>query len=101
MFCIYLRTNSDLCHLELKLVCFYNRFEKCLLRGSNWVFKYSSLCFVFKGLMYRIYDIEFLHLLIKGDMVIRNIGAVVVTNRAHHGTKGNISLNKTDNASIE
>ena len=50
MFCIYLRTNSDLCHLQHKLVSFYNRDEKCLQRGTDWVFKYSSLRFVFKGL---------------------------------------------------
>ena len=36
---IYLRTNSDLCHLQHKLIGFYNRDEKCLLRGTNWVFK--------------------------------------------------------------
>jgi len=36
--CIYLRTNSDLCHLQHKLIGFYNREEKCLLRGTNWVF---------------------------------------------------------------
>ena len=39
VFCIYLRTNSDLCHLQHKLIVFYNRDEKCLLRGTNWVFK--------------------------------------------------------------
>ena len=39
VFCIYLRTNSDLCHLQHKLIGFYNRDEKCLLRGMNWVFK--------------------------------------------------------------
>ena len=39
MFCIYLRTNSHLCHLQHKLIGFYNRDEKCLLRGTNWVFK--------------------------------------------------------------
>ena len=39
VFCIYLRTNSDLCHLQHKLIGFYNREEKCLLRGTNWVFK--------------------------------------------------------------
>ena len=39
VFCIYLRTNSDLCHLQHKLIGFYNRDEKCLLRGTNWVFK--------------------------------------------------------------
>ena len=50
VFCIYLRTNSDLCHLQHKPVGFYSRDEKCLLRGTNWVFKYSSLRFVFKEL---------------------------------------------------
>ena len=35
----YLRTNSELCHLLHKLFGFYNRDEKCLLRGANWVFK--------------------------------------------------------------
>ena len=50
VFCIYLRTNSDLCHLQHKLIGFYNRDEKCLLRGTNWVFKESSLRFVFKWL---------------------------------------------------
>ena len=32
-------TNSDLCHLLHKLIGFYNRDEKSLLRGTNWVFK--------------------------------------------------------------
>ena len=49
MFCIYLRTNSDLCHLQHKLIGFYNRDEKCLLRGTDWVFNYRSLRSVFKG----------------------------------------------------
>jgi len=35
VFCIYLRTNSDLCHLHHKLIGFYNRDEKCLQRGTN------------------------------------------------------------------
>jgi hypothetical protein len=52
VFCIYLRTNSDLCHLQHKLIGFYNPDEKCLQRGTDWGFKYSSLRFVFKGLMY-------------------------------------------------
>ena len=39
VFCIYLRTNSYLSHLQHKLIGFYNRDEKCLLRGTNWVFK--------------------------------------------------------------
>jgi len=39
VFCIYLRTNSDLCHLQHKLIDFYNRDEKCLQRGTDMVFK--------------------------------------------------------------
>ena len=39
VFCIYLRTNSDLCHLQHKLIGFYNRDEKCLQSGTDWVFK--------------------------------------------------------------
>ena len=39
VFCIYLRTNSDLCHLQHKLAGFYNRDEKCLQRGTDWGFK--------------------------------------------------------------
>jgi len=50
MFCIYLRINSDLCHLQHKLIGFYNSDEKCLQRGTHWVFKYSGLRFVFKWL---------------------------------------------------
>ena len=51
MFCIYLRTNCDLCHLQHKPIGFYNRDEKCLQRGTDWVFKYSGLRFVCKGLI--------------------------------------------------
>ena len=39
LFCIYLRTNSDLCHSQHKLIGFYNRDEKCLLRDTHWVLK--------------------------------------------------------------
>ena len=31
--------NSDLYHLQHKLIGFYNRDEKCSLRGTNWVFE--------------------------------------------------------------
>jgi hypothetical protein len=41
--------NNDLCHLQHKLVGFYNRDEKCLQRGTDWCCKQSSLRFVFKG----------------------------------------------------
>jgi hypothetical protein len=39
VFCIYLRTNRNLCHLHKKLIGFYNRDEKCLQRGTDWAFK--------------------------------------------------------------
>jgi hypothetical protein len=35
----YLRTNSDLCHLQHKLIGFYNRDVNCLQRGTDWVLK--------------------------------------------------------------
>ena len=37
--CIYLRRNSNLCHLQHKLIGFYNPDEKCLQRGTDWGFK--------------------------------------------------------------
>jgi len=43
VFCIYVRTNSDLFHLQHKLIGFYNRDEKCLQRSMDWVFKYSLI----------------------------------------------------------
>jgi len=39
VFCIYLRTKSDFCPVQNKLIGFYNRDEKCLLRCTNWAFK--------------------------------------------------------------
>jgi len=58
VFCIYLRTNSDLCHLQHKLVGFYNRDEKCLQRDMNWAFIQSRLSFVFKGLIKELENIN-------------------------------------------
>ena len=50
LYVLYLsQNNSDLCHLQHKQIDFYNRDEKCLQRGTNWVFKYSSLRFVCTG----------------------------------------------------
>ena len=49
---LYLSENKQrLVPLTAKLIGFYNRDEKCLLRGTNWIFKYSNLHFVFKGLI--------------------------------------------------
>ena len=61
MFCIYPRTNSDSCHLQNKLSGFYNPDEKCLLRGTDWVFKSSSLRFVFKGLSINLHSTGSMH----------------------------------------
>jgi hypothetical protein len=55
MFCICLRTNSDLCHLHKKLIRFFNRNEKCLQRGTDWAFKRSGLRFVFSSLILLFY----------------------------------------------
>ena len=48
VFCIYLRTNSDLCHLQ-PLIGFYNRDEKFLLRGANWVLNKAVCASSLKG----------------------------------------------------
>ena len=47
-FVFYLRTNSDFLQIWHKLIGFYKADEKCLQRGTNWVFKCSSLRFVLK-----------------------------------------------------
>jgi len=47
---LYLSENKrDLCHLQHKLIGFYNRDEKCLQRGTDWIFKYIGLRLVCKG----------------------------------------------------
>jgi len=51
VFCIYLRTNSDFCRFQHKLIGFYNRDEKCLQRATNWVFnplkpELNSICYL-------------------------------------------------------
>jgi hypothetical protein len=63
LFCIYLRTISDFCHLQHKLIGFYNRDEKCLQRGTDWVFKYSNLRFEFKWLMLSLSPTEYANFL--------------------------------------
>ena len=37
--------------IQQKLIGFYNPDEKCLQRGTDWVFKYSGLRCVFSGLI--------------------------------------------------
>jgi hypothetical protein len=59
VFCIYLRTNSDLHHLQHKLIGFYNQDEKCLERVTDWVFKYSITCYV----MHQQFNIQKLYVL--------------------------------------
>ena len=43
------KKNGDFYPILHKLISFYNRDEKLLLRGTDWVFKWSSLRFVFKS----------------------------------------------------
>ena len=62
MFFILLRTNSDLCHLHHKLIGFYNRYEKCLLRGTDWVFNSDGYSFVLKGFSTCIYTASLFYL---------------------------------------
>jgi hypothetical protein len=50
MFRNCLRTNSDFCPSQHKFFGFDNRDEKCLLRGTVWVFKWNIWLFFFKGL---------------------------------------------------
>ena len=45
----YLSENSDLCHLQHTLIGFYNRNEKCLLRGMNWVLNKAVCSSYLKG----------------------------------------------------
>jgi len=47
MFCIYLRTNSDLCHFQPKLIGLNNPDVKCLQRGTDWIFKLIRQLLVF------------------------------------------------------
>jgi hypothetical protein len=44
-----------LCHLQHKLIGFYNRDEKCLQRGTDLAFKYSGLRSVFKRINTTVY----------------------------------------------
>jgi len=34
-----LRIENEVCFIRYKLIRFYNRGGKCLLRGTDWVFK--------------------------------------------------------------
>jgi hypothetical protein len=59
VFCIYLETNIDFCPIQNKLIFFYNREEKCLQSGTDWVFKQSGLRFVFKGLILSFHGLSY------------------------------------------
>ena len=47
MFCTDLRTSNDFFLMQIQLIGFYNRVGKCLLRGMDWVFKYSFSILIF------------------------------------------------------
>jgi hypothetical protein len=61
VYCIYLETNSDIFPIQHMLTGIYNPDEKCLLRGTDWVFKYSSLRFVFQANIPRISNTQEYH----------------------------------------
>jgi hypothetical protein len=42
VFCVDLRTNSNILNIKNKLTGLYNREGACLLRGTDWVFVYNS-----------------------------------------------------------
>jgi len=52
-----------------KLIGFYNQDEKCLQRGTDWIFKYSSLHFVFKGLGELFRTFRYMCTIIREDTV--------------------------------
>jgi hypothetical protein len=73
----YLRTNSELYHLQHKLIGLYNPDEKCLQRGTDWFFKYSSLRFVCKRLNKytgHIRDVTFIYPLTKSMFITECTG---------------------------
>ena len=43
----FVSQNSDVCPIQHKLTGFYNRDEKCLQRGTDWVFKYDRFMMYF------------------------------------------------------
>ena len=43
---------------SINLLVFITELKKCLLPGTNWVFKTSSLRFVFKGLMLSAFSVS-------------------------------------------
>ena len=47
---MYFRKNIEVFPIQHLLTAFYNRGDKCLLRGTNWVFKENGLDFVLKWL---------------------------------------------------
>jgi len=57
---------------------FYNRDEKCLQRGTDWAFKWSSLRFVCKGLMYEIIKWHFERIL---TVCLKEVGLVAIKTR--------------------
>ena len=73
------RTNSDLCHLQHKLIGFYNRCRECLLRGTVWVFKsdtVSSLKGVFEKCTFHLL---MLHNVLTMSSAIQKSGLYILT----------------------
>ena len=62
VFCTDLRKDRDFCFVRHKLISFYNRCGKCLQRGTDWVFKYSGLRFVFKWLNKVALNVQYINI---------------------------------------
>jgi len=45
VFCVDLRTNSDYFPITALTDWFCNRDGMCLLRGTDWIFKYNSVVY--------------------------------------------------------
>jgi hypothetical protein len=45
--------------MQLQFIGFYNRCRECLLRGTNWVFKWDKYRFVLKELIQVCSSIQF------------------------------------------
>jgi len=57
----YLRTNNDLCHLQHKLIGFYNPDEKCLLRVRTGSLNKAVCASYLKGYLGTNSDLCHLH----------------------------------------
>ena len=56
VFCIYLRTNSDLCHLQHKLIVWFLPYRSVAITNSYYD-RQSQQCFFINLLFYKLQDV--------------------------------------------